>query len=104
MRKFLKLTCATVISALATSPALADGHAQSWDMPMAYSATNFHSEQGVMFADKVREYTKGAIDITDHPGGSLFGGGDIANRCIEPDIPIMARRIRNFKTKIRRWT
>jgi TRAP-type C4-dicarboxylate transport system substrate-binding protein len=91
MRKFLKLTCATVISALATSPALADGHAQSWDMPMAYSATNFHSEQGVMFADKVREYTKGAIDITVHPGGSLFGGGDIKRAIQTGQVPIGER-------------
>ena len=38
---------------------------------MAYSATNFHSEQGVMFAERVKEYTDGAINITVHPGGSL---------------------------------
>jgi TRAP-type C4-dicarboxylate transport system substrate-binding protein len=50
---------------------------QKWDMPMAYSASNFHSEQGVVFADRVREYTNGAIDITVHPGGSLFKGGEI---------------------------
>ena len=24
--------------------------AEDWDMPMAYSATNFHSEMGVVFA------------------------------------------------------
>ncbi|MDG1068838.1 MAG: TRAP transporter substrate-binding protein [Sulfitobacter sp.] len=64
-------------AALLATTAYADGHAQKWDMPMAYTATNYHSEQGVVFADKVREYTNGAIDITVHPGGSLFGGGDI---------------------------
>lgn len=64
-------------AALLATTALAESHAQTWDMPMAYSATNFHSEQGVMFADRVREYTDGAIDITVHPGGALFGGGDI---------------------------
>jgi TRAP-type C4-dicarboxylate transport system substrate-binding protein len=48
-----------------------------WDMPMAYSATNFHSEMGVVFADKVRDYTGGKMDITVHPGGSLFKGGEI---------------------------
>ncbi len=51
--------------------------ADKWDMPMAYSASNFHSEMGVVFADKVREYTKGELDITIHPGGSLFKGGEI---------------------------
>ena len=51
--------------------------AQNWDMPMAYAATNFHSEMGVVFADKVREYSGGKMDITVHPGGSLFKGGEI---------------------------
>jgi len=32
--------------------------AEKWDMPMAYAATNYHSEHGVMFADKVKEYTQ----------------------------------------------
>ena len=51
--------------------------AEKWDMPMAYAATNFHSEMGVVFADKVRDYTGGKIDITVHAGGSLFKGGEI---------------------------
>ena len=62
-----------VAMALASTVAFA---AEKWDMPMAYSATNFHSEHGVMFADKVKEYTNGEIEITVHPGGSLFGGAD----------------------------
>ena len=44
---------------------------------MAYSASNFHSENGVAFADCVRDATSGEIDITVHPGGSLFAGADI---------------------------
>ncbi len=77
MNTFTKLGATVAATALMGTVAIADGHAQKWDMPMAYAATNFHSEQGVIFADKVREYTSGAIDITVHPGGSLFGGGDI---------------------------
>ncbi|PTX54615.1 TRAP-type C4-dicarboxylate transport system substrate-binding protein [Litoreibacter ponti] len=73
----MKFTATFAASALAATAAFADGHAQNWDMPMAYAATNFHSEQGVIFAEKVAEYTDGAINITVHPGGSLFGGGDI---------------------------
>lgn len=79
------------ITALAASSVLADGHAQSWDMPMAYAATNFHSEHGVVFADKVREYTAGAFDITVHPGGSLFGGGDIKRAIQTGQVPIGER-------------
>ncbi|KIT17875.1 TRAP transporter substrate-binding protein [Jannaschia aquimarina] len=81
-----------LIAAMAfATPALADGHAQSWDMPMAYAASNFHSEMGVVFADKVREYTDGAIDITVHAGGSLFGGGDIKRAIQTGQVPIGER-------------
>ncbi len=65
--------------------------AESWDMPMAYSASNFHSEHGVIFADKVREATGGEIDITVHPGGSLFGGGDIKRAIQTGQVPIGER-------------
>ncbi|WP_299284741.1 TRAP transporter substrate-binding protein [uncultured Tateyamaria sp.] len=87
----LKTTCATLVGALIAGGASADGHAQSWDMPMAYAATNFHSEHGVIFADKVREYTDGAIDITVHAGGSLFGGGDIKRAIQTGQVPIGER-------------
>jgi TRAP-type C4-dicarboxylate transport system substrate-binding protein len=83
----------TVLAAttLLASPAFADGHAQTWDMPMAYSATNFHSEAGVAFAEKVAEYTDGAINITVHAGGSLFGGGDIKRAIQTGQVPIGER-------------
>jgi len=68
-----KLALTAVMTLALSSVAVAE----KWDMPMAYSATNFHSEQGVIFADKVKEYTKGDLEITVHPGGSLFKGGEI---------------------------
>ena len=47
--------------------------AEKWDMPMAYAATNFHSEHGVIFADKVKAYTGGKLEITSEVGaGSTF--------------------------------
>ncbi|MFK7754816.1 MAG: TRAP transporter substrate-binding protein [Sedimentitalea sp.] len=68
----------TILAATVAATALSGAaNAEKWDMPMAYSATNFHSEMGVVFADKAREYTNGAVDITVHPGGSLFKGGEI---------------------------
>jgi TRAP-type C4-dicarboxylate transport system substrate-binding protein len=91
MKTLLKTTCATFVGAMIATTAVADGHAQKWDMPMAYAATNFHSEHGVIFADKVREYTEGAIDITVHPGGSLFGGGDIKRAIQTGQVPIGER-------------
>ena len=65
--------------------------AEDWDMPMAYSATNFHSEMGVVFADKVRDYTSGEINITVHPGGSLFKGGEIKKAIQTGQVPIGER-------------
>mmetsp|Transcript_28786 Transcript_28786/g.54711 ORF Transcript_28786/g.54711 Transcript_28786/m.54711 type:complete len:326 (-) Transcript_28786:214-1191(-) len=82
---------AGVALALTATTAMADGHAQNWDMPMAYAATNYHSEQGVLFAERVAEYTDGAINITVHPGGSLFGGGDIKRAIQTGQVPIGER-------------
>lgn len=87
----LKTAVASVVGAFVATAAFADGHAQSWDMPMAYAATNFHSEHGVIFADLVRDYTEGAIDITVHSGGSLFGGGDIKRAVQTGQVPIGER-------------
>ncbi|MFT4717549.1 MAG: TRAP-type C4-dicarboxylate transport system substrate-binding protein [Paracoccaceae bacterium] len=69
------LTTAIAASALALGTSIVS--AETWDMPMAYSASNFHSEQGVLFAERVKEYTNGSLDITVHAGGSLFKGGEI---------------------------
>ncbi len=85
MNKFL------MAAATATAMIAGTAQAEQWDMPMAYSASNFHSEHGVMFADKVREYTGGKIDITIHPGGSLFGGGDIKRAVQTGQAPIGER-------------
>ncbi len=86
----MKLT--NLMGATAASIALAcAAQAESWDMPMAYSATNFHSEMGVVFADKVREYTGGNLDITVHPGGSLFKGGEIKRAIQTGQVPIGER-------------
>lgn len=65
--------------------------AETWDMPTAYAATNFHSEMAVAFADKVREYTDGAVDITVHPGGSLYGGAEIKRAIQTGQVPIGER-------------
>jgi TRAP-type C4-dicarboxylate transport system substrate-binding protein len=65
--------------------------AEDWDMPMAYAASNFHSEMGVVFADKVRDYTGGDINITVHPGGSLFKGGEIKRAVQTGQAPIGER-------------
>lgn len=50
---------------------------EKWDMPLAYAATNYHSENAARFADAVTAATGGDIEIVTHPGGSLFKGDEI---------------------------
>ena len=72
MKHLKVLLSTTALTAVSASAALAD----KWDMPMAYAATNYHSENGAEFAKCVTEKS-GGLEIVTHPGGSLFGGADI---------------------------
>jgi TRAP-type transport system periplasmic protein len=42
-----------------------------------YGATNFHTIGAQKYADLVKEYTKGSVDITIHPGSSLIKGNPL---------------------------
>ena len=77
MKRTAKLMTGVATAALTLTTALPAFAAEKWDMPMAYSASNFHSENGVEFAKCVTDGTAGEIEITVHPGGSLFAGADI---------------------------
>ena len=77
MKMTAKLMTGVATATLALTTALPASAAEKWDMPMAYSASNFHSENGVEFAECVTKGTQGEIEITVHPGGSLFAGADI---------------------------
>ena len=72
-------TILAATTALGGALALMTGaaHAAKWDMPMAYAASNFHSENGATFAKCVTDKTGGELEITTHPSGSLFKGGEI---------------------------
>jgi TRAP-type C4-dicarboxylate transport system substrate-binding protein len=53
-------------------------HAQTkWDLPAAYPATNFHSVNLATFASDVNKATGGKLQITVHPGASLFKAPEI---------------------------
>jgi len=43
-----------------------------WDLPAAYPASNFHTENLNQFAADVDKATGGKLKITVHPNGSLF--------------------------------
>lgn len=57
--------------------ALAAQAQTKWDLPSAYPATNFHSENLVQFAKDVADASGGKLQITVHPGASLFKAPEI---------------------------
>ncbi len=48
-----------------------------WDLPAAYPATNFHTENLVQFATDVEKASGGKLKITVHPNASLFKAPEI---------------------------
>lgn len=76
---------------LISTTGIATAHAESWDMPMAYSASNFHSQVGAEFAKCVTTGTGGDIEITTHPSGSLYKGNDIKKAVQTGQVPIGER-------------
>lgn len=87
MKKLTSLLAATALTAAAAAPAMAE----KWDMPMAYSASNFHSATGAEFAKCVTTGTGGEIEIVTHPSGSLFKGADIKRAIQTGQAPIGER-------------
>ncbi len=88
MRPMMKTAiCAGFGLAFGSGAALAE----KWDMPMAYSATNFHSATGAAFARCVTTGTGGEIEVVTHPSGSLFKGADIKRAIQTGQAPIGER-------------
>jgi len=67
--------------------------AETWDMPVAYPASNYHTENAVAFAEEVAEKTGGELEITVHPGGSLFKGDEIKRAVQTGQVQIGERLI-----------
>ena len=82
-----KLLAATAVAALFAGHA----HADKWDMALAYSATNYHSEIAAEFAAEVT--ANSGIEIVTHPSGSLFAGNEIFNAVRRGLVPIGERLI-----------
>jgi TRAP-type C4-dicarboxylate transport system substrate-binding protein len=78
------------VSAIGAVIAFSSGaaYADKWDMPMAYSATNFHSAVGAEFAKCITTGTGGDIEVVTHPGGSLFKGADIKRAIQTGQVPL----------------
>jgi len=68
------LRFAAALAAMVTTAAFAQ---TKWDLPAAYPATNFHSENLAQFAADVDKASGGKLKITVHPGASLFKAPEI---------------------------
>ena len=70
----------TLRSIIAVAALLATGSAfaqTKWDLPAAYPATNFHTENLTQFAADVDKATAGKLKITVHANASLFKAPEI---------------------------
>ena len=73
IRRHLTLLAAASLLALS-----ATAQAQTkWDLPAAYPATNFHTENLVQFANDIDKASGGKLKITVHPNASLFKAPEI---------------------------
>jgi TRAP-type mannitol/chloroaromatic compound transport system substrate-binding protein len=68
-RRLLSLAMATTVIAFS---GLTSAQAQTkWDLPAAYPASNFHTENLVQFANDVDKATGGKLKITVHANASF---------------------------------
>src|SRR3954449_4234492 len=71
----MKLKFALSVAALALAGQA--GAQTKWDLPAAYPASNFHSENLVQFANDADKATGGNLKITVHANASLFKAPEI---------------------------
>jgi TRAP-type C4-dicarboxylate transport system substrate-binding protein len=69
-----RLAAAVVIALTFALPAVAQ---TKWDVPTAYPANNFHTENLQQFASDVEKATGGKLKIQVHPNASLFKAPEI---------------------------
>lgn len=59
------------------------------DLHASYGATSFHTQGATHFAELVKKYTSGSVDITVHPGGSLgFKGPELLKVVKDAQVPM----------------
>jgi len=85
-------TLTSVVIAAGVTIGLAQAtKAEVWDMPLAYSGSNFHSVTAAEFGRCVTTGTGGEIEIVTHPSGSLIKGADIKRAVQTGQVPIGER-------------
>jgi len=70
-----------------------------WDLPAAYPASNFHTENLVQFANDVDKATGGKLKITVHANASLFKANEIKRAVQGGQAPIGEVLLVNFENE-----
>ena len=86
-----RLSCGVIAAVFALAGSYAA--AEKWDMPLAYSATNYHSMNAANFAAAITQATGGELEVVTHPSGSLYKGGEIFRAVRTGQTPIGERLI-----------
>ncbi|WP_395685662.1 TRAP transporter substrate-binding protein [Caenimonas koreensis] len=70
-----------------------------WDLPAAYAASNFHTENLVQFANDVEKASGGKLKITVHANASLFKANEIKRAVQGGQAPIGEVLLANFENE-----
>src|SRR5438132_4964788 len=70
-----------------------------WDMPTAYPANNFHTENIVQFVSDVDHATGGKLKITVHPNASLYKAPEIKRALVGAQVQIGEILLVNFENE-----
>jgi TRAP-type C4-dicarboxylate transport system substrate-binding protein len=70
-----------------------------WDLPAAYPASNFHTENLVQFANDVDKASGGKLKITVHANASLFKANEIKRAVQGGQAPIGEVLLVNFENE-----
>lgn len=82
-----KLLIFLVLCLFAASSAFAGN--VKMNLNAVYGQNSFHTQGAMYFADLVKEYTGGSVNITVHPGGSLgFKGPELLKAVKDAQVPM----------------
>ena len=88
------------LPALALASVALSASAQTkWDLPAAYPANNFHTENLVQLANDVEKASGGKLKITVHPNASLFKANEIKRAVQGGQAPIGEVLLVNFENE-----
>jgi TRAP-type C4-dicarboxylate transport system substrate-binding protein len=98
----MKLLKSLLTVALAGGAAVAAAQTK-WDLPAAYPASNYHTENLVQFANDVDKATGGKLKITVHPNASLFKANEIKRAVQGGQAQVGEILMVNFENEWRIW-